>query len=169
MSVLYKSSSVPFLGMSTTAFLIEDKLVGLSFDSDVSNLQKWLLQRTKCTSMGQVIFPENIKKELEEYIAGTRTVFEIKVELFGTPFQQSVWNEILKIPYGSVTDYKNIAHALGSKAYRAVGTAVKHNPIPIIVPCHRVLPVDGSLGNYSMGNGPKTKQELLRIEKLEVM
>ena len=169
MDILYKSSPLTFLGLSTTAFMLDDCLVGLSFEEDITNLQTWLQKRTGSKTVEPCSFPPQVKKELQEYLAGSRTDFNVKIRLFGTPFQQRVWEAILKIPYGSVTDYKNIAHALGSRGYRAVGTAVKHNPIPIIVPCHRVLPVDGSLGNYSMGNGPQTKRQLLHIEKLEVM
>ena len=91
-------------------------------------------------------------KQLEEYFAGTRTVFELPFDLEGTPFQQKVWHELLKIPFGKTRSYMDIARALGDvKAIRAVGTANGSNRIAIIIPCHRVIGSDGSLTGYAGG------------------
>ena len=91
-------------------------------------------------------------KQLEEYFAGTRTVFELPFDLEGTPFQQRVWQELLKIPFGKTRSYMDIARALGDvKAIRAVGTANGSNRIAIIIPCHRVIGSDGSLTGYAGG------------------
>lgn len=82
----------------------------------------------------------------------------------GTPFQQKVWHEITKIPYGKTRTYKEIATAIGSPlSCRAVGQACKKNPIPILIPCHRVIRSDGSIGGYS--RGIKKKRQLLEMEK----
>lgn len=82
----------------------------------------------------------------------------------GTPFQQKVWREILRIPYGRTKTYKEIAIAIGHpRSYRAVGQACKENPIPIIIPCHRVTGSNGGLGGYSRGK--KLKMRLLEMEK----
>ena len=91
-------------------------------------------------------------KQLEEYFAGTRTVFELPFDLEGTPFQQRVWQELLKIPFGKTRSYMDVARALGDvKAIRAVGTANGSNRIAIIIPCHRVIGSDGSLTGYAGG------------------
>lgn len=82
----------------------------------------------------------------------------------GTPFQEKVWQELLKIPYGKTKTYKEIASAIGHpNAYRAVGQACKKNPLPIIIPCHRVIGSNGNLGGYSRGK--KMKMRLLEMEK----
>ena len=91
-------------------------------------------------------------KQLEEYFAGTRTVFDLPFDLEGTPFQQRVWHELLKIPFGKTRSYMDVARALGDvKAIRAVGTANGSNRIAIIIPCHRVIGSDGSLTGYAGG------------------
>lgn len=85
----------------------------------------------------------------------------------GTKFQQKVWREIANIPYAKTKTYKEIAEAIGhSRAYRAVGQACKRNPMPVIVPCHRVISSDGSLGGYS--RGVRLKKALLEKENIAV-
>jgi methylated-DNA-[protein]-cysteine S-methyltransferase len=91
-------------------------------------------------------------KQLEEYFDGKRTVFELPFDLEGTPFQQRVWLELFKIPFGKTRSYMDISKALGDpKAIRAVGTANGANKIAIIIPCHRVIGSDGSLTGYAGG------------------
>ena len=84
-----------------------------------------------------------------------------------TDFQQACYDLLRKIPSGRVTTYAEIAHALGGKAYRAVGTAMNKNPHPVIVPCHRVVNADGRLGNYAFGC--ERKQQLLESEGVRVV
>jgi len=85
--------------------------------------------------------------------------------LKGTEFQQKVWTAISKIPKGKTLTYKELAIKIGKpRAVRAVGNAVGANPLPITIPCHRVIKTDGSLGGYSGKGGVKTKQKLLRKE-----
>ena len=101
--------------------------------------------------------------QLGEYFGGTRQEFDVALDLAGTPFQLSVWRELLKIPYGRTRSYGRIARDLGKPgAARAVGLANHDNPIPIIIPCHRVIGQDGSLTGY--GGGLHTKQQLLTLE-----
>ena len=91
-------------------------------------------------------------KQLEEYFTGKRTIFELPFDLEGTPFQQRVWQALLKIPFGKTRSYMDVARALGDvKAIRAVGTANGSNRIAIIIPCHRVIGSDGSLTGYAGG------------------
>jgi methylated-DNA-[protein]-cysteine S-methyltransferase len=104
-------------------------------------------------------------EQLREYFAGTRTDFDLPVSLAGTEFQKAVWNELSSLPFGGVVSYGEIGTATGrATAGRAVGGAVGANPIPIIVPCHRVLASDGRITGYSGGNGIPTKVWLLDHE-----
>lgn len=111
---------------------------------------------------------EQATKELGEYFAGTRKSFDVPVKLVGTEFQQAIWHELLSIPYGGHTSYGELAARVGNpKASRAVGGAVGANPVPIIVPCHRILAGDNKLTGYSGGSGLPTKIQLLDIEGIE--
>ena len=108
---------------------------------------------------------EKAVKQLGEYFAGKRKNFDLPVQLDGTVFQSSVWKALQEIPYGEVRSYGDVGMATGrSSAGRAVGGAVGSNPIPIIVPCHRVLGSDGKITGYSGGNGIPTKVWLLDHE-----
>ncbi|MEN8904841.1 MAG: methylated-DNA--[protein]-cysteine S-methyltransferase [Clostridiales bacterium] len=104
------------------------------------------------------------KKELDEYLEGTRKDFDIKLEPEGTEFQRNVWNALIKIPYGKTASYSEIANIIKNpKAVRAVGGANNKNPIFIFIPCHRVIGIDGSMIGYA--GGIKLKKHLLNIEK----
>jgi methylated-DNA-[protein]-cysteine S-methyltransferase len=104
-------------------------------------------------------------RQLEEYFAGTRHRFDVPVRLSGTEFQRAVWGELQSIGWGSVVSYGTIGAATGRPtAGRAVGGAVGANPVPIIVPCHRVLASDGRITGYSAGDGIPTKSWLLDLE-----
>lgn len=103
------------------------------------------------------------KKQIHAYFDGVLTNFNLPLAPQGTDFQKRVWHALSKIPYGETKSYGAIAAALDSGA-RAVGTACGKNPLPIIIPCHRVLPSSGALGAYSAGDGPETKHALLAIE-----
>ena len=102
--------------------------------------------------------------ELREYFAGRRTEFTVPLALAGTPFQQAVWAELGRIPYGATWSYAELARRIGNpQARRAVGAANGRNPVPIIVPCHRVIGTGGSLTGY--GGGLPRKQQLLALEQ----
>jgi len=101
--------------------------------------------------------------ELQEYAAGRRTRFTVPLDLRGTPFQMKVWNALLRIPYGETRSYQQVAREVGNpRASRAVGMANHRNPVAIIVPCHRVISSDGSLGGYA--GGLDTKARMLHLE-----
>lgn len=101
--------------------------------------------------------------QLDEYFAGKRRQFEVRLAPQGTAFQQAVWQALLAIPYGSTCSYSELASVIGRpQAVRAVGTANGANPISIIVPCHRVIGRDGSLIGYA--GGLPRKQQLLELE-----
>ena len=106
---------------------------------------------------------EGVIAQLEEYFVGKRKKFLIPVDLDGTEFQATVWRELMKIPYGKVVSYADIAQGVGKPtAVRAVGNANGKNPIPIVIPCHRVVKSDGQLGGYTAGVDRKKK--LLELE-----
>jgi methylated-DNA-[protein]-cysteine S-methyltransferase len=103
-------------------------------------------------------------RQLYEYFVGNRKKFTLTLQLEGTSFQKSVWNQLMKIPYGETVSYKDIATAIDNeKAVRAVGSANGKNDIAIIIPCHRVIAYDGTLGGY--GGGLWKKEWLLNHEK----
>lgn len=106
---------------------------------------------------------ESAVSQLEEYFAGERRSFDLPLLLQGTPFQMSVWHELLEVPYGDTISYKGLAERLGRlDRVRAVGAAVGRTPVPIIVPCHRAVGSDGSLTGY--GGGLQRKAALLDLE-----
>ncbi len=97
------------------------------------------------------------RRELEEYFAGDRTEFDLPLRARGTPFQERVWTALARIPYGRTRSYREIAEEIGRPAaVRAVGAANGSNPLPIVVPCHRVIGADGSLTGYGGGIAIKT-------------
>ncbi len=102
--------------------------------------------------------------QLRAYFAGERKQFDLPLEMEGTEFQLSVWRELQRIPYGETISYLELARRIGNpKAVRAVGLANGQNPIPIIVPCHRVIGSDGSLTGF--GGGMENKRKLLELER----
>ncbi|MGH8991338.1 MAG: methylated-DNA--[protein]-cysteine S-methyltransferase [Acidimicrobiia bacterium] len=98
-----------------------------------------------------------VRAQLGEYFAGTRTDFDVEVEMAGTPFQRTVWAALCDIPYGETWSYGKLAAHIGRPgSSRAVGAANGRNPVSIIVPCHRVIGADGSLTGYGWGNERKS-------------
>jgi methylated-DNA-[protein]-cysteine S-methyltransferase len=106
---------------------------------------------------------QNAVLQLQAYFAGKRKKFDLPLAMFGTPFQLEVWKELRSIPFGKTISYAEQARRVGAqKAFRAVGTANGRNPIPIIIPCHRVIALSGELGGYS--GGLEVKSKLLSLE-----
>ncbi len=108
-------------------------------------------------------FPDAVE-QLEAYFAGELRQFDVNLEMAGTAFQRKVWNALRTIPYGETRSYGEIAQQIGAPtAFRAVGLANGHNPIAVIVPCHRVIGANGSLTGF--GGGLQRKSTLLDLEK----
>jgi methylated-DNA-[protein]-cysteine S-methyltransferase len=129
----------------------DDAITALDFDARLE-------QAGQCNAL-----TERCKQQLTGYFAGQRQVFELPLAARGTAFQHSVWQALVQIPFGTTCCYMDIADAIGNhKAVRAVGAANGSNPIPIIVPCHRVIGRDGSLIGF--GGGLPRKEWLLRHE-----
>ena len=137
----------------------EDKITDLFFKYEIENIKKSSNYIIKETPL--------IKKaasQLFEYLNGKRMKFDLPLLKDGTDFQISVWNELLKIPYGETRSYKDIAVAINNeKAVRAVGMANNRNKISIFIPCHRVIGSNKKLVGY--GGGLEIKEFLLNLEK----
>lgn len=107
-------------------------------------------------------------EQINEYLIGKRQTFDIEMDLsIGTPFQQKVWQQLLTIPYGKTISYAQLAENIGQPtAFRAVANANGKNPIALLIPCHRVIASNGSLGGYT--GGVQIKQALLELEKIDL-
>ena len=152
--------------MTTTTVPYDSPVGHLVLESDEDVLIGiWLPNATRHQARRVDDVPPVLKEtitQLEEYFAGERTEFDVRMELDGTPFQREVWAELSRIPYGETISYGELARRVGRpKGPRAVGQANGRNPIPIIVPCHRVLASNG-IGGY--GGGLPCKRALLAIE-----
>ena len=105
----------------------------------------------------------SVRAQLADYFAGRRTAFDVPLAMTGSPFQRRVWRALQEIPYGETLSYGELARRIGiPSASRAVGVANGHNPVAVIVPCHRVIGADGSLTGY--GGGLARKRFLLELE-----
>ena len=113
--------------------------------------------------LGPPALIEETQKQLAEYFAGTRRAFELPLDPAGTEFQQRAWRALLEIPYGETRTYAEQAQRLGiPNGARAVGSANARNPIPIVIPCHRLVGASGELTGYA--GGLEVKEHLLRLE-----
>lgn len=149
---MFYSCKYQFANISLYLVATETHLINIQFTQP----QKALLQTTELLSMATI--------QLDEYFQGKRTTFSLPFKLTGTPFQLTVWKELQNIPYGQTTSYKEIAQKINKpKAYRAIGMANNKNPLPIIIPCHRVIGSNGKLIGYA--GGLKLKNYLLALEK----
>jgi methylated-DNA-[protein]-cysteine S-methyltransferase len=146
------------------------------FDSPIGNIVL-IAHDNKVTSLtmgveaapnsGSATVLDEAEQQLKAYFDGKSKSLTFAVALSGTVFQQEVWNEISKIPFGETKTYGEIATAIGRpKAVRAVGGAVGANPVPLIIGCHRVLGSAGKITGYSGGDGLPTKRWLLKLEGL---
>lgn len=107
-------------------------------------------------------------EQLNEYFQGKRKAFDLPLDLMGTDFQRLIWSKLLKIPFGVTRSYGEVAQSVSKPlAARAVGGAVGSNPVPIIVPCHRVMGSSGKLTGYSATGGLETKSKLLNLEGIK--
>jgi len=108
---------------------------------------------------------DSVRRQLDEYFAGRRKAFDVPVAHAGTAFQRGVWAQLMSVPWGATTTYGAVGQALGRPtAGRAVGGAVAANPLPLIVPCHRVLAAGRRMTGYGQGDGLATKAWLLQHE-----
>jgi methylated-DNA-[protein]-cysteine S-methyltransferase len=137
--------------------------LALEAEGDALSGVRWagLGERARVGQLPTIL--KEAKRQLERYFAGRLKTFDLELTAHGTDFQKRVWQMMSDIPYGETATYGGMAMALGSGP-RAVGMACGRNPLPIVVPCHRVLGSGGSEGGYSGGQGLKTKHKLLALE-----
>jgi len=159
--------------MQNKLYFVSDTINGINFDVLVSDtgVREIFINKKQSLSVhssalrispdDKIVF--NVFKQLKEYFNRERKEFDVSLEIIGTEFQKKVWNELAKIPYGETISYGELANRMGDKnLMRAVAAANGANPIPIIIPCHRVIGADGSLTGY--GGGLDVKQKLLELE-----
>jgi methylated-DNA-[protein]-cysteine S-methyltransferase len=161
--IYYSSFYSPFLKNVFVASTIK----GLCM-VDFLTSEKVFLKELKSLIPGEIIRDDRKNgktlSQIKRYLMGKLKRFDCSLDLRGTPFQRKVWTALARIPYGSTRSYRDIAKSIGHpKAFRAVGNANGSNPIPIILPCHRVIESNGGLGGF--GHGVKVKQQLLDFEK----
>ncbi len=148
--------------MSNTPFTVASTITSLSVtvtDDTVTGIQ---LDRRGRRPPGSP-FEKRVARELIQYFEGVRTEFTFPVHLAGSAFERRVWSALKRIPYGQTRTYGEVARAIGRPgAARAVGTANGRNPVPIVIPCHRVVAAGGKLGGF--GGGLSLKKDLLRLE-----
>ena len=125
----------------------------ITIDTRLNSLIELKFVKTSLPNSKQPPLIKKITKQLDEYFSKKRTIFDIPIHYNGTPFQNIVWEELLKIPYGNTLSYGDIAKKLGKPPLtsRAIGTANSKNKIAIIIPCHRVIRSNGKLSGYAGG------------------
>jgi len=125
----------------------------ITIDTRLNSLIELKFVKTSLPNSKQPPLIKKITKQLDEYFSKKRTIFDIPIHYNGTPFQNKVWEEHLKIPYGNTLSYGDIAKKLGKPPLtsRAIGTANSKNKIAIIIPCHRVIRSNGKLSGYAGG------------------
>jgi O-6-methylguanine DNA methyltransferase len=141
-------------------------LVAVEYAGDEASFRAYLSKLTGGSLQRSAEQVAAAKKQVRLYLLGERTAFDLEVDLSSiTPFQRRVLEETRRVPRGRVSTYAEIAKRIGSpKAVRAVGQALRRNPIPIVVPCHRIIASDGSLGGYGGNLRDARKIELLKLE-----
>lgn len=163
MSLYYATTDSPFGPL--TLFATPAGLCRVGFPGEGrASLEAWVARWVGPESLEEnpAVLSEAVA-QLREYFSRIRREFDLPLDLRGTPFQRRVWEELQRVPYGQTIAYGELARQVGRPgAARAVGQAVGANPIPIIIPCHRVVGTDGSLVGY--GGGLEIKEALLRLE-----
>lgn len=147
----------------TEALRLDGYLEGLTLEATSAGLCGVRFDaRPRADKAGPVVI--RAAQQLLEYFAGERAAFDLPLAPEGTPFQLEVWRALMNLPYAKTASYRDIAIAVNRpKGFQAIGQANTRNPLPIVVPCHRVINADGSLGGY--GGGVDRKQLLLELEQ----
>ncbi len=148
--------------------MTEKGLVRLALPTPREEIRFWSWVSRHCPQARQEVRKADLlEEELLEYFAGRRQTFSVPLDLQGSDFQKAVWQAIAQISYGKTTTYSTLAQTIGRpRAVRAVGAAVGANPVPIVVPCHRVLGSGGSLTGYA--GGLELKRRLLMLEGVSI-
>ncbi len=165
--IYYSKIKIPELSRTFLIAKNDKGVCSIEFHSDERKFRDMLNRKFKETV---TLAPEKIEsevKQIQEYFSGKRKNFFMKLHMKGTDFQKKVWKAIAKIGYSKTTSYFDIAKRIKNpNALRAVGTACGKNPLPIVIPCHRVIAKDGSIGGF--GGGLPLKRKMLNIEKVRI-
>lgn len=159
MASIYKSVFPSPLGL-LQLFSMNNQLVQLLFENEsaakfLGREEAWILQDNECLI--------NVKRQLQEFFLNQRTDFDLPLYFHGTDFQTTVWKQLQNIPFGTTKTYSEIANQISKpSAVRAVGGAIGKNPIPLIVPCHRVIGANGKLTGFL--GGLDLKKKILQFE-----
>ncbi len=160
------TATEPIGGTPAEAFLVAAPLLSLAVTVSGDAVTGIRLGAT-AARLPTTAFERGVAQQLAEYLAGSRTAFTVPTAPAGTPFQQAVWTQLCAIPYGRTLTYGEVAAAIGNRgAARAVGMANHRNPVPIMIPCHRVIAAGGKLGGY--GGGLQLKRQLLQLEATQM-
>lgn len=165
MNLIYATQYAAECGLMTI-WTYEDKVVMCRWSDDHDTLARSRIM--EFLHADSIIWEESqiavtLKSQLDEYFGGQRKKFDVPTLLVGSDFQKAVWQALARIPYGATITYKEEAEQIGAtKAWRAVGSANRNNPMAIIFPCHRVVGSNGELGGYA--GGAETKRFLLKLE-----
>jgi methylated-DNA-[protein]-cysteine S-methyltransferase len=154
------------IGKNKYVYFYESKVIGIfGIVSDGERITNIIFGKNSNMDVDIAEIPviKKASNEIFGYFDGKIKKFSIPIKIDGTPFQKKVWNALLEIPFGEVRSYKQIAETIGcAKGYRAIGMANGKNKIPILIPCHRIICSNGSLGGYT--GGIDIKRKLLEIE-----
>ncbi len=156
-----------FQKLGSIQVLVDQKSIyAVCFASELDSVLKRLNKIYKVIQIeGENKISRECFNQIEKYLSKKLKAFDLPLKLIGTEFQKKIWQQLLKIPYGQISTYKQIGHALKMKnGFQSVGQANKSNPICIIIPCHRVISSSGQLSGYVGGN--QIKKSLLKLESL---
>ena len=161
MKLYYQKIKTPLTTLH--CYATSQHLIGIFFENQTVNLTE-ITRHEELISEGTNEILKLLEQQLKEYFEGARRTFEVPIKLTGSELQLAAWKQISLIPFGKTLSYAEQALAIGKpKAVRAVATANGQNRLPFIIPCHRVLRSDGSIGGYSGGTALKAK--LLELER----
>lgn len=143
-----------------------DGLVAVKLGGQEATFRDWIQQLTRARVICDQDALSPVLDQFREFLNGERLKFDLPIDWSNlSPFQRAVLQATSEVPPGSVVSYREIAHQIGKPgAARAVGQALSRNPMPLVIPCHRVLAIDGSLRGYGGKGGVKTKRALLELE-----
>lgn len=146
----------------------DGRLIALSHLDDEDDAELWRRRNHPAAVRDPTAPPlPALRRQLADYLAGRRRAFDLPLAPQGTDFQRRVWRALQDIPHGETRSYADLARAVGSpQAMRAVGQANRRNPIGVVIPCHRVIAADGTLGGYA--GGPDRKRRLLALEGVQI-
>ena len=160
----YKFCIVSCQRLSIAVVYYQDTVVRTIIGNTISEIKQQIRDEFPNAKLSHIA-PNKLTKQILNYFAGKPIAFECNIALYADGFTAKVIKACSKVPYGTVISYTCLAGRAGNeKAARAVGTAMKNNPTPLLVPCHRIIKANGKPGQYSAGSGTKTKAMLLEME-----